>query len=137
MVDVSGATGSGLAALIEKLILLVPEGEPLYPPSDTTNSTRDFQIAEIIREQVYMQASDEVPYRTKVSVDKVGVALVFGFMPRWVLKMTGAERLSRTSHPLTPDQQERLLGALAAVDDMCFDLGQRGTDPVTGHPLQP
>jgi GTP-binding protein Era len=73
VVDVSGATGSGLAALIEKLILLVPEGEPLYPPSDTTNSTRDFQISEIIREQVYLQASDEVPYRTKVSVDKVEV----------------------------------------------------------------
>lgn len=73
VLDVSGATGSGLAALVEKLILLVPEGEALYPASDTTNSTRDFQIAEIIREQVYLQASDEVPYRTKVSVDKVEV----------------------------------------------------------------
>jgi putative peptide zinc metalloprotease protein len=31
----------------------------------------------------------------KVSVDKVGVMLMFGFMPRWVLKMTGAERLTR------------------------------------------
>ena len=37
-----------------------------------------------------------VAHAYKVSVDKVGVALVFGFMPRWVLKMTGAERLSRT-----------------------------------------
>jgi len=31
----------------------------------------------------------------KVSVDKVGICLTLGFMPRWVLKMTGAERLSR------------------------------------------
>jgi putative peptide zinc metalloprotease protein len=30
-----------------------------------------------------------------VSVDKVGIYLTFGFMPRWVLKMTGAERLTR------------------------------------------
>ncbi len=73
VIDVSGATGSGIAALVEKLIQLVPEGEPLYPPSDTTNTTRDFQIAEIIREQVYLQASDEVPYRTTVSIDKVEI----------------------------------------------------------------
>lgn len=31
----------------------------------------------------------------KVSVDKWGVCLTLGFMPRWVLKMTGAERLTR------------------------------------------
>jgi putative peptide zinc metalloprotease protein len=31
----------------------------------------------------------------KVKVDTVGVFLTLGFMPRWVLKMTGAERLSR------------------------------------------
>jgi putative peptide zinc metalloprotease protein len=31
----------------------------------------------------------------KVAVNKVGFMLMFGFMPRWVLKMTGAERLTR------------------------------------------
>ena len=31
----------------------------------------------------------------KVAVDKVGFTLMFGFIPRWVLKMTGAERLTR------------------------------------------
>jgi putative peptide zinc metalloprotease protein len=30
-----------------------------------------------------------------VAVDKVGITLTFGFMPRWVLKMTGADRLTR------------------------------------------
>ncbi|MBS0445531.1 MAG: efflux RND transporter periplasmic adaptor subunit [Proteobacteria bacterium] len=32
----------------------------------------------------------------KVSVDVVGLTFTLGFMPRWVLKMTGAERLSRS-----------------------------------------
>ncbi len=36
-----------------------------------------------------------VAHHYKVSVDKVGIAFVFGFMPRWALKMTGAEFLSR------------------------------------------
>jgi putative peptide zinc metalloprotease protein len=31
----------------------------------------------------------------KVAVDKVGITLTFGFIPRWVLKMSGAERLTR------------------------------------------
>jgi putative peptide zinc metalloprotease protein len=36
-----------------------------------------------------------VAHAFKVSVDKVGFALAFGFMPRWALKMTGADRLTR------------------------------------------
>jgi putative peptide zinc metalloprotease protein len=31
----------------------------------------------------------------KVAVEKLGIGLVFGFMPRWVVKMNGAERLTR------------------------------------------
>lgn len=36
-----------------------------------------------------------VAHHYKVSVDRVGVALTFGFIPRWALKMTGADRLTR------------------------------------------
>lgn len=36
-----------------------------------------------------------VAHSYMVSVDKVGIALTLGFMPRWVLKMTGADRLTR------------------------------------------
>jgi putative peptide zinc metalloprotease protein len=31
----------------------------------------------------------------QVSVDKLGIKLVLGFIPRWVVKMTGAERMTR------------------------------------------
>lgn len=71
VLEVSGLTRAGLPELVERLIQLLPESEPLYPETDRTNASRDFQIAEIIREQVYLQASDELPYRTRVSVDKV------------------------------------------------------------------
>lgn len=40
-------------------------------------------------------AAAAVAHHYKVSVDKVGIAFVFGFMPRWALKMTGAEFMSR------------------------------------------
>lgn len=71
VIDVSGATGAGTHDLIAALLALLPEAEPLYPAEDTTNANREFRIGEVIREQVYLQAGDEVPYRTVVSVDKI------------------------------------------------------------------
>ena len=73
VLDVSGATGIGTDDLLHAIGTLLPESEPLYPPEDVTNATRDFRIAEVIREQVYIQAGDEVPYRTVVSIDRVEV----------------------------------------------------------------
>jgi len=52
----------------------------------------------------------------KVSVDKVGIYLTFGFMPRWVLKMTGAERLTR-------NQTMWLHGSTLIARLMMFSLG--------------
>jgi putative peptide zinc metalloprotease protein len=36
-----------------------------------------------------------VAHHYKVAVEKLGIAFVFGFMPRWAVKMSGAEFLSR------------------------------------------
>jgi len=81
VLDVSGTTGKGLPELVSLIIDLLPEAPPLYPPSDTTNSTRDFQIAEVIREQVYLQAEDEVPYRSSVNIDRVEIMPAAGTQP--------------------------------------------------------
>lgn len=106
-IDVSGTTGAGLPRLVDTLIQMVPESEPLYPPEDTTNTTRDFQIAEIIREQVYLQADAEVPYRTRVSIDKVEV------MPQTPQR---PERLGIDATVFTSDEryQRMLIGKGAA-----------------------
>ena len=73
VLDVSGATGAGADELVRLLASRLPASDPLYPVEDVTNATRDFRIAEAIREQVYLQAGDEVPYRTMVVVDRVEV----------------------------------------------------------------
>jgi len=36
-----------------------------------------------------------VAHAYKVSVDQIGITFAFGFIPRWTLKMTGADRLTR------------------------------------------
>lgn len=81
VVSVSGVTGEGTDELLEVLEGLLPESDPLYPVEDVTNAARDFRIAEVIREQVYLQAEDEVPYRTAVTVDRVEVMPAAGDVP--------------------------------------------------------
>lgn len=71
VVDVSGAARRGLKPLLDALIPLLPVGEPLYGPEEITNATREFRIAEIIREKVYLLTGEEVPYRTAVELDLV------------------------------------------------------------------
>jgi GTP-binding protein Era len=70
ILEVSGKTGAGVPELIESILQRLPVGEALYPEGEFTNSNRTFQITELIREQVYLQMQDEVPYRTLISVDR-------------------------------------------------------------------
>ena len=69
--EVSARNGHGLPELTTLLAGFLPEHPPLYPPEDFTNAHRDFQIAELIREQVYLQTGEEVPYRTVIELDAV------------------------------------------------------------------
>ena len=41
---------------------------PLYPEDQVTNAHRDFEIAELIREQVYLQTGEEVLHRTVIEL---------------------------------------------------------------------
>lgn len=71
VIEVSALAGTGLDRLLAAAIARLPEGPPLYPPDELTNAHRSFQIAELIREQVYLRTDDEVPYRTDVEVGTV------------------------------------------------------------------
>jgi GTP-binding protein Era len=69
--EVSATHGHNLKALVDKLIEVMPEGEPFYPGETLTNLDREFRIAEIIREKVFLRMHEEVPYSTTVEVDEV------------------------------------------------------------------
>jgi GTP-binding protein Era len=70
-VEVSALTGHNLENLIKAVLPLLPVGPPLYPEGEITNANRDFRIAELIREKIYLLTEEEVPYRTAVRVDEV------------------------------------------------------------------
>jgi GTP-binding protein Era len=69
--EISALQGHNLKALMEKLIELMPEGEYMYPPEQLTNADREFRIAELIREKLFMRLREEVPYSTTVEVDEI------------------------------------------------------------------
>ncbi len=53
-----------------KLILeLIPESPPYYPKDELTNKTMRFFVSEIIREKIFLNYHQELPYSTEVIVD--------------------------------------------------------------------
>lgn len=59
---VSAQTGDGVAELAEALAAAMPEGPFLYPEDDLTDLPDRLLAAEIVREQIFLQTHEEVPY---------------------------------------------------------------------------
>ncbi|HLD61028.1 MAG TPA: GTPase Era [Patescibacteria group bacterium] len=57
--------------LVEKVFELLPKGEPYYPPEQLTNVDKNFWVAELIREKIFLALRKEVPYTTTVEVDAI------------------------------------------------------------------
>jgi GTP-binding protein Era len=66
---VSATTGDGLMALADALAAAVPEGPHLYPDDDLTDLPDRLLAAEIVREQIFMQTHEEVPYGATVETE--------------------------------------------------------------------
>jgi GTP-binding protein Era len=66
---VSAATGDGIEALLDFCAGVVPPGPFLYPEDDLTDLPDRLLAAEIVREQVFLQTRDEVPYGTTVETE--------------------------------------------------------------------
>lgn len=72
MFSLSALQASHIQPLKQKVMELLPEGEPLYPEEQLTNIDNYFWIAEIIREKAFSVFDKEVPYSLAVEVDNVG-----------------------------------------------------------------
>jgi len=71
VLSLSALRASHIQPLKEKVMELLPEGEPMYPEEQWTNIDNYFWIAEIIREKVFSVFEKEVPYSIQVEVDNV------------------------------------------------------------------
>ena len=66
---VSAVTGDGIAELAGALAGAVPEGPFLYPEDDLTDLPDRLLAAETVREQIFLQTHDEVPYAATVETE--------------------------------------------------------------------
>jgi len=66
---VSAGNGDGLDRLLDRLAEAVPPGPHLYPDDDLTDLPDRLLAAEIVREQIFMQTHEEIPYAATVETE--------------------------------------------------------------------
>jgi GTPase len=66
---ISAQTGDGLDALLDFCVESLPESPFLYPEDEMTDLPDRQLAAEIVREQIFLQTRDEVPYGATVETE--------------------------------------------------------------------
>jgi GTP-binding protein Era len=95
---VSASTGDGLLELMDAFANAVPEGPFLYPEDDLTDLPERLLAAEIVREQIFMQTHEEVPYGTTVETES------------WTERKDGSVRIDVTVYVARPGHKAILIG---------------------------
>lgn len=70
LVPISALTGRGVESLLQATRPLLPEGPALFPEDELTDRSLRFLAAEMIREQLFMQLGQELPYNVAASVEQ-------------------------------------------------------------------
>lgn len=69
IVPVSALEGDNVDRLLDVVVTYLPEGPALYPEDTLTELPERFFAAEIIREKVFRQLGQELPYSVAVSIE--------------------------------------------------------------------
>jgi GTP-binding protein Era len=69
IVPVSAKTGRNIPELFKALGEALPEGPPAYPAGQLTDRDERFFAAELLREKLFEQMGEELPYRCEVLID--------------------------------------------------------------------
>ncbi|HYZ64917.1 MAG TPA: GTPase Era [Acetobacteraceae bacterium] len=96
---ISAATGDGLDHLLDLLAEAMPPGPHLYPDDDLTDLPDRLLAAEIVREQIFMQTHEEIPYAATVETES------------WQERPDGSVRVDATVYVARPGHKAILIGA--------------------------
>ena len=69
IVPVSARNGRNLPELLKVLESLLPAGPAAYPADQLTDKDERFFASEILREKIFQQLGEELPYRCDVAID--------------------------------------------------------------------
>jgi GTP-binding protein Era len=70
LIPISAERGGDLPALMQAIALHLPEGPALYDDDEVTDRDERFLAAEFIREKIFRQLGDEIPYSTAVVIEE-------------------------------------------------------------------
>ncbi len=96
---VSAANGDGLDRLLDALAASLPLGPHLYPDDDLTDLPDRLLAAEIVREQIFLQIHEEIPYGTTVETES------------WQERPDGSVRVEATVYVARAGHKAILIGA--------------------------
>jgi GTP-binding protein Era len=99
---ISAATGDGLDRLLPRLAEAMPEGPHLYPDDALTDLPDRLLAAELVREQIFLQTHEEVPYGATVETES------------WQARADGSVRIEATVYVARPGHKAILIGERGA-----------------------
>ena len=95
---ISATTRDGVDRLADALATAMPEGPFLYSPDDLTDLPDRLLAAEIVREQIFLQTREEVPYAATVETEQ------------WQEREDGSVRIDATVYVARPGHKAILIG---------------------------
>jgi GTPase len=69
IVPVSAKTGEQVDTILDKVIARLPEHPPFFPADEFTDRTERFFASEMIREKIFLNYSEEIPYSCEVAIN--------------------------------------------------------------------
>jgi len=71
LIPISAISGKGVSQLLEELRKMLPVAPMMYPDEQLTEQSDRFLLSEFLREQLFRQLGDELPYATAVTIDEI------------------------------------------------------------------
>jgi GTPase len=69
LVPISATTGKGIAPLLDEVAKLLPDGPAIFGDDEITDRSERFLAAEMVREKLFRQLGDELPYAATVVIE--------------------------------------------------------------------
>jgi len=119
IVPLSAKTGKNIPELLAALRQALPEGPAMYPPDQLTDRDERFFAGELLREKIFGELGEELPYRCDVVIDSFkeegrlrrieATILVERDSQKPIVLGAGGERLKRMATAARKDM-EKLFG---------------------------
>lgn len=116
ILPVSAEKGLGLDELVATVTRYLPEGEPIFGPDDITDRSERFLAAELIREKLFRNLGEELPYGVTVEIEKFemegdlrriyAAVIVDKAAHKAIVIGKGGERLKRMSSDARKDMED-------------------------------